>query len=113
MASSPAADKILLKGGTLLAHEGANVQVLKGYDLLIEGKEIRKIARGITPPPGARVVDCTNKIVSPGFIDTHHHLWQSQVRLGLFCLFICRILELPIICLIFNTYICFFLDINI
>lgn len=74
---------ILLKGGNLLAHEGTKVQVLKGYDLLIEGKEIRKIAKGITAPAGARVVDCANKIVSPGFIDTHHHLWQSQVRIKL------------------------------
>lgn len=80
MASTPAIDTILLKGGTLLSHEGANVQILKGYDLLVEGKEIRKIAREIIPSPGARVVDCTDKIVSPGFIDTHHHLWQSQVR---------------------------------
>ncbi|KAJ9357594.1 hypothetical protein DTO280E4_3296 [Paecilomyces variotii] len=71
---------ILLKGGNLLAHEGTKVQVLKGYDLLIEGKEIRKIAKGITAPAGARVVDCANKIVSPGFIDTHHHLWQSQLK---------------------------------
>ncbi|GAD92869.1 conserved hypothetical protein [Paecilomyces variotii No. 5] len=80
MASTPATDTILLKGGTFLAHEGTNVQILKGYDLLIEGKEIRKIAKEITPPSRARVVDCTNKIVSPGFIDTHHHMWQSQLK---------------------------------
>ncbi|KAJ9298986.1 hypothetical protein DTO271G3_3228 [Paecilomyces variotii] len=77
MVSNPT---ILLKGGNLLVHEGTRVQVLKGYDLLIEGKEIRKIAKGITAPAGTRVVDCANKIVSPGFIDTHHHLWQSQLK---------------------------------
>ena len=28
----------------------------------------------------ADVVDATNTIVMPGFVDTHRHLWQSLVR---------------------------------
>jgi cytosine/adenosine deaminase-related metal-dependent hydrolase len=24
--------------------------------------------------------DCTNKIISPGFIDTHHHGWQTLLK---------------------------------
>lgn len=81
MTSTLTPEKILLKGGTLLTHEGARVKILKGYDLLIEGNKIRKINEDITAPPNARIVDCKNKIISPGFIDTHHHLWQSQVGL--------------------------------
>ncbi|KAJ5356377.1 hypothetical protein N7517_010986 [Penicillium concentricum] len=71
---------ILLQGGTVLAHEGDLVKVLCDHDILIVGNKIEDIGQGLTLPDGSavRVIDCQGKIVSPGFIDTHHHLWQSQ-----------------------------------
>ncbi|KAF5990068.1 cytosine deaminase [Fusarium bulbicola] len=41
---------------------------------------IKEIGKSINPPPHAEVVDCSNKIISPGFINTHHHLWQTQLK---------------------------------
>ena len=49
-------------------------------DVLIEGDIISKIEEGISPPPGATTIDCRDKIISPGFIDTHRHLWQTQLK---------------------------------
>ena len=75
-----ASKSILLQGGTVLTH-GANDHVLPiKADLLIEGNIITKIEGSIQPPSGAEIIDCTDKILSPGFIDTHHHLWQTLLK---------------------------------
>lgn len=75
-----AANFTLLQGGTLLIHGGNNhVKAVKA-DLLIEGNIISKIEGEITPSANTQVIDCTDKIISPGFIDTHHHLWQTLLK---------------------------------
>ncbi|KAG8162188.1 hypothetical protein KVR01_007953 [Diaporthe batatas] len=77
MASQP----ILLKGGTLLVHDDDDRVVPTRADLLIEGDRIARIDSDIqTPASGAKVIDCADKIVSPGFVSTHAHLWQSQLK---------------------------------
>lgn len=73
---------ILLLNGTILALNGQGTVVpLRHHSLLIEGNRIFKIGKDLTAPsPATKMIDCTDKIVSPGFIDTHHHLWQSQFK---------------------------------
>lgn len=74
---------ILLHNATILVPSGKTadyVVPLRRHSLLIKDNEIAQIAPQITPPDGAQVIDCTDKIVSPGFIDTHHHLWQTQLK---------------------------------
>jgi cytosine/adenosine deaminase-related metal-dependent hydrolase len=70
----------LLQGGTLLIHGGDNHVKAVRADLLIEGNIISKIEAKITPSANTQVIDCTDKIISPGFIDTHHHLWQTLLK---------------------------------
>ncbi|WP_394830304.1 amidohydrolase family protein [Pendulispora rubella] len=48
-------------------------------DVLFEDERIVEVGKGISPR-GARVLDATGKIVMPGFVDTHTHLWQSMIR---------------------------------
>lgn len=71
---------ILLKNGTVLVHNNFHrVKAIKAIDILVDGGLIKEIAQNITAE-GADVLDCTSKIISPGFIDTHHHLWQTQLK---------------------------------
>jgi len=44
-------------------------------DILCEGDVITRIDRGITPPPGAEVIDAAGRPVFPGFIDPHTHIY--------------------------------------
>ncbi|PYH92904.1 composite domain of metallo-dependent hydrolase [Aspergillus ellipticus CBS 707.79] len=71
---------ILLHNATILVPSGDDVVPLRGHDLLIEGNSIAQIAPQIAPGAEAEVLDCTGKIISPGFIDTHHHVWQTQLK---------------------------------
>ncbi|KAK5047656.1 hypothetical protein LTR84_006321 [Exophiala bonariae] len=70
---------ILLKGGTILTHNEDGKVVSKVADLLIQDSIIQDIAEGLSIT-GGTTIDCAGKIVSPGFIDTHHHTWQTQLR---------------------------------
>lgn len=71
---------ILLKGGTLLIHDDADHVIPTRADLLIQNDLITKISADIPPSSATKVVDCTSKIISPGFISTHAHLWQTQLK---------------------------------
>jgi cytosine/adenosine deaminase-related metal-dependent hydrolase len=83
MAAPSATGSILLRGGTLLFHDDHDhVKPLRNTDILIQGNRIAKIGKGIVAPVGAERVNCSGKIISPGFVDTHHHLWQTQLKGG-------------------------------
>ncbi|KAH7390954.1 hypothetical protein DE146DRAFT_150289 [Phaeosphaeria sp. MPI-PUGE-AT-0046c] len=71
---------ILLQNGTFLIHDGNNHIVPRNTNVLVENGEIVKIAQELEIPNECEIIDCTNKIISPGFIDTHHHGWQTQLK---------------------------------
>ena len=48
-------------------------------DILIEGSRIVEIRPGIDAPD-ATVIDAAGLIVMPGFIDTHHHQFETALR---------------------------------
>jgi 5-methylthioadenosine/S-adenosylhomocysteine deaminase len=53
--------------------------VLEHADILLEGDTIAAVGTNL-PGYGAHVVEATGKIVMPGFVDVHNHLWQSLIR---------------------------------
>ena len=69
--------RTLLQGGTVMTLEGAWAPFTG--DVLIENGRIREIAPRIAIED-AEIVDCSGKIVMPGFIDTHHHMWEGLFR---------------------------------
>lgn len=62
---------VLLKGGRLLDPSTRTDAV---GDILLRDGKIESIGGNLNAPDGATIVDCTGKVVSPGFIDVHCHL---------------------------------------
>ena len=79
-AGTPGA-RVLLKGGIILSMDSAVGNFAKG-DVLIEGSKIVQVAAQIEASD-AHVVDASGKIVMPGFIDTHHHQFETGLRSSL------------------------------
>lgn len=75
----------LLSGGTIIAfdQEAEQLEVIRGGSVLIEGDQITSVFNTASPSDissDVEVVDCTNKIITPGFIDTHRHGWQTVFK---------------------------------
>src|SRR5882672_7238911 len=69
--------RILLKGGVVMTLD-RQVGDFAQADVLIEDGVIREVRPNIAVTgEAAAVVDATNRIVMPGFIDTHHHFYQG------------------------------------
>ncbi|GLY02871.1 amidohydrolase family protein [Actinoplanes sp. NBRC 101535] len=64
----------LIKGGLVLS--GAT---FRRMDLLIQGDRIAAAGTGL-PAGDGPVIDARGMFVAPGFVDTHHHLWETTLR---------------------------------
>jgi len=75
----PATEKqILLKGGTVLTMD-PELGNFRNADVLIEGTKIAAVGPNLAVN-GAEVIDASNMIVMPGFVDTHRHIWEGLLR---------------------------------
>jgi len=74
----PTTSSVLLTGATIVTMDPV-LGVLPKGDLLIEGDKI--VAVGAELPSGdALVIDAGGSILAPGFVDTHRHAWEAQLR---------------------------------
>ena len=69
------ADRLLIKGGTVLSLDRAVGNTVDA-DVLIEDGIIAEVGKSLRAR-GAEVVDAAGTIVMPGFVDAHRRLWQS------------------------------------
>ncbi len=70
---------VLLKDGIVLSMDPKVGDFAKA-DILVEGKKIVSVGPGLQAPQSAIVVDASGLIVMPGFVDTHHHQYESILR---------------------------------
>jgi cytosine/adenosine deaminase-related metal-dependent hydrolase len=70
-------NRILIKGGTVLTLD-RKLGDFERADVLIEGKKIAAVQPNLKAE--AQVIDAANMIVMPGFIDTHHHQYETILR---------------------------------
>jgi predicted amidohydrolase YtcJ len=68
-AQQPVAAELILRGGVVIDGTGAERRLA---DVAIQGERIVAVGQFV-PDPNARVVDASNLIIAPGFIDLHTH----------------------------------------
>ena len=73
----PSGARVLLRGGAVITMDTA-VGDFETADVLIDGSRIAEVGPDLEA--SAEVVDASNMIVMPGFVDTHRHMWQGQLR---------------------------------
>ncbi|HEX5146933.1 MAG TPA: amidohydrolase family protein, partial [Conexibacter sp.] len=82
--AAPAGWDLLLRGGTVLTVDDERRVIADGA-VAIAGERIAAVgpAAELCAQPaarGARTVDCAGKLVLPGLVDTHNHLFQTLAR---------------------------------
>jgi 5-methylthioadenosine/S-adenosylhomocysteine deaminase len=70
--------RVLLRGGKLITMNPKG-DCFNG-DILVEDGLIKKIAKKITKPANAKIVNCQDTFVIPGLIQAHTHLCQALFR---------------------------------
>lgn len=70
-------DTILIRGGRVLTMVPGATEIVA--DVLVRGARIVQI-EPVIDCPDAEVIDASGMIVLPGFVDTHRHVWQTQLR---------------------------------
>lgn len=73
-----ASNRILLKGGCVLSLD-KKVGNFHKANVLIEGTKIAAVGPRVSAGD-AEVIDATDMIVMPGFVDTHRHIWEGILR---------------------------------
>ena len=71
-------ERTLLKNGIVLTLDSAIGNFMQA-DVLIENTKIVSVAPHLEADD-CNIIDASNMIVMPGFIDTHRHIWQGILR---------------------------------
>jgi|EndMetStandDraft_4_1072995.scaffolds.fasta_scaffold18756_4 5-methylthioadenosine/S-adenosylhomocysteine deaminase len=70
--------RYLIRGGAVMSMD-PQVGDFAQADVLVEGKKIVAVGPNLHAG-GAAVIDARGRIVMPGFIDTHHHQFETALR---------------------------------
>lgn len=71
---------IVIDGATVVTLDARRRELADGH-VVVEGNRITAVGAGAAPyVPGARVVDGHGCLVTPGFVNTHQHLYQWATR---------------------------------
>jgi len=73
--------RYIIRGGSVMTMDPGmpNKGEFAQADVLVEGKKILAVGPNLKAS-GADVIDATGRIVMPGFIDTHHHQFETILR---------------------------------
>ena len=68
---------ILLKGARIITMK--NDEVIENGDVLIENNRIKAVgtSSSLDVPRGTTEIDASGKTITPGFVDTHAHMWPN------------------------------------
>jgi cytosine/adenosine deaminase-related metal-dependent hydrolase len=70
--------RYIIRGGHVMSMD-PRVGDFAEADVLVEGNKIAAVGPNLRAP-GATVIDAHGRIVMPGFVDTHHHQFETALR---------------------------------
>jgi cytosine/adenosine deaminase-related metal-dependent hydrolase len=71
--------EVLLRNGYIVTMDESRGDIA-GADVLLRDGKIAEIGRGLSAShPNAEVIDVTGRLVLPGLVDTHRHVWQGAI----------------------------------
>jgi cytosine/adenosine deaminase-related metal-dependent hydrolase len=72
----------LFRNGTILSFDDAtqSIKVLQNASLLVVDGKIAALGDNVNAPADAETIETSGKIITPGFINTHNHAWQTAYR---------------------------------
>jgi 5-methylthioadenosine/S-adenosylhomocysteine deaminase len=70
--------RTLVRGGTVLSLDPTIGDLTRG-DVLVEGDRIVAVGPALSNGE-VEVIDATDMIVMPGFVDSHRHIWEGLLR---------------------------------
>jgi cytosine/adenosine deaminase-related metal-dependent hydrolase len=70
--------RYVIRNGHVMSMDPAVGEIVRG-DVLVEGKKIVAVGRNLHAG-GADEIDAEGRIVMPGFVDTHHHQFETAIR---------------------------------
>ena len=72
--------RILIQNGCVLTLD-KSVGNFHKADVLVEGTKISAVGANLnTASADAEIIDATDMIIMPGFVDTHRHVWEGLLR---------------------------------
>lgn len=72
--------RTLFRNFDLVATMDGERREIRGGSILVDGNVISAVANGEAALDADRVIDGRGKILLPGFVNTHHHLYQTLFR---------------------------------
>lgn len=71
---------LLIRNARAIATFDDNDTELANADILVRGNRIIEVGQKLEVSPATRVIDATGMVVYPGFVNCHHHLFQTLTR---------------------------------
>jgi cytosine/adenosine deaminase-related metal-dependent hydrolase len=73
--------RLLIRSGYVITMD-PDLGDLPSADILVDGSRIVKVAPHIDPGPtwDGEVINAAGKLVTPGLVDNHRHMWQGLIR---------------------------------
>jgi len=71
--------RVLIKNALVIATQDEVLGEVRGADVLVEGQVVAQVGQNLAADVD-EVIDASGKLVVPGFVNTHHHLYQVLTR---------------------------------
>ena len=71
--------RVLIQNALVVATLDDGLGEVPGGDVLVDGRKIALVGKNLQTEV-EEVIDATGRVVVPGFINTHHHLYQVLTR---------------------------------